>query len=113
MNLKGRCEPFAVGPSSKVSLLKHRPEILVGLDHVVENLLGHRHGRDRLVERERLERLLIRTLDARLDHELLGVELLHHEALLEQRDVVARDDLGAVLADVGRKRAKALHFERY
>lgn len=65
MDLKGRSEPFAVGPS-KASLLKLRPEILVGLDHVVENLLGDRHGRDRLVERERLERLLVRTLDARL-----------------------------------------------
>lgn len=100
MDLIVCCEPFAAGPS-KASLLKLRPEILVGLDHVVENLLGNLHGRHGLVERERLERLLIRTLDARLDHELLGVELLHHEALLEQRDIVARNDLGAVLANVG------------
>ena len=57
MDLRGRSEPFAAGPS-KVSLLKLRPEILVGLDHVVKNLLGHLHGRDRLVERERLERLI-------------------------------------------------------
>lgn len=38
-----------------------------------------------------------------LDHELLGVQLLHHKTLLEQRNVVTADDLGAVLANVGRQ----------
>lgn len=41
MDLRGRSEPFAVGPS-KASLLKLWPEILVGPDHLVENLLGCR-----------------------------------------------------------------------
>lgn len=86
-----------------LSLAKLGPVTLVGLDHVVENLLGDLHRRHGLVERKGLERLLVRTLDRSLDDELLGVQLLHHKTLLEQRDVVAADDLGAVLANVGRQ----------
>ena len=84
-------------------LAKLGPVTLVGLDHVVENLLGDLHRRHGLVERKGPECLLVRALDRGLDHELLGVQLLHHEALLEQRNVVAADDLGAVLANVGRQ----------
>ena len=89
--------------SDLLSLAKLGPVTLVGLDHVFEDFLGNLHRWHGPVERKGLERLLVRTLDRGLDHELLGVQLLHHKALLEQRNVVAADDLGAVLANVGRQ----------
>ena len=87
-------------PATLLLLFKLRPVTLVGLDHVVENLLGDLHRRHGLVERKGLKRLLVRTLDRSLDNELLGVQLLHHEALLEQRMGVTAEKAIALLDEL-------------
>lgn len=53
------------------TLLELRPIPLVGLDHIVEDLLGDLHRRHGLVQRKRLECLLVGALDGSLHNKFL------------------------------------------
>lgn len=80
----------------EVDYLSSGQKPLVGLDELVQDLLGDLGGRDGGGERQRLPQLLVGALDPGLDDELLDGDLLLEHALLPLRDLALADLLVAV-----------------
>lgn len=70
------------------NLFQLRPIFFICFDHIVEDFFGYFHAGNGLIEGEGLQDFLVGALDAAFHQQLFAVELLHHQALLEQRNPI-------------------------